>query len=129
MSSSSLSESNRQLIEKFYTAFSNSDYKTMGECYHSEIIFQDNAFGILRGKDPAIMWEMLISGSKTTARPLEVQFSNIIANDTTGSAHWDATYTFSSTGRLVINRIDASFVFKDGLIIQHTDVFDFWKWR
>lgn len=122
-------EINKQLIEKFYCSFSNYDYKSMGECYHNDIIFHDNAFGTLKGKDPALMWEMLITGSQKTTHPLEIKYSNIIANENTGSAHWIATYSFSSTGRLVVNSIQASFVFKDGLIIQHTDVFDFWKWR
>lgn len=123
------SEVNYKLIEKFYTAFSQHNYEIMRECYHPEIIFEDNAFGILKGKSVGDMWEMLISGSKKSTRPLEIVFSDVKADDLTGSAHWIATYSFSSTGRLVINSINASFIFKDGLIIKHTDVFDFWKWR
>jgi hypothetical protein len=45
------------------------------------------------------------------------------------SAHWDAHYRFSATGRLVLNRIDASFEFDpQGLILRHRDRFDFWAW-
>ena len=39
-----------------------------------------------------------------------------------------ARYTFSATGRKVLNRIDASFEFRDGLIVRHIDRFDFWRW-
>ena len=28
----------------------------------------------------------------------------------------------------VINEVAASFIFKDGLIINHQDDFDFWRW-
>ena len=44
------------------------------------------------------------------------------------SAHWEAMYTFSQTGRKVHNKIDAKFEFKDGLIIKHTDDFDLHNW-
>ena len=45
------------------------------------------------------------------------------------SAHWEAHYRFSATGRQVLNRIDAEFDFDDhGLITRHRDRFDFWAW-
>ena len=45
------------------------------------------------------------------------------------SAHWEPTYVFSATGRVVHNIIDAEFEFDDaGLITRHTDRFDFWRW-
>jgi hypothetical protein len=50
------------------------------------------------------------------------------ADDDSGRAHWEAHYRFSATKRLVHNRIDASFRFRDGLIIEHVDRFDFWAW-
>jgi hypothetical protein len=66
------------------------------------------------------MWEMLLKSSKD----LKVEFNTV----TTNSAHWDAWYSFSRTGRQVHNIIDATFEFKDGLIYRHTDRFDFWRW-
>ena len=39
-----------------------------------------------------------------------------------------ATYTFSGSGRKVVNRIDARFTFRDGLIATHVDTFDLWRW-
>ena len=45
------------------------------------------------------------------------------------SAHWEPTYLFSATGRVVHNVIDARFEFDaQGLISRHTDRFDFWRW-
>jgi hypothetical protein len=62
------------------------------------------------------------------ATDLEVTASNVQADDERGRAHWDARYTFGQTGRKVLNRIDAEFEFRDGLIVRHTDTFSFWKW-
>lgn len=116
---------NEALITKFYTAFANSDAQTMSECYHPKIHFIDPAFGLLKEEQVSKMWRMLIQRSKGN---IKIEFSNIKADETTGSANWVATYNFSKTNRNVINKIAAEFVFKDGLIIKHTDSFDVWKW-
>lgn len=115
---------NAQLITNFYTAFNNRDPKSMIACYHPQVVFTDPVFQTLQAKEAKTMWAMLLGRSQD----IRVEFSNVQANDTTGSAHWDATYTFTTTGRKVINRIDAAFEFKDGLIYRHTDSFDLWKW-
>ncbi|MBZ4035073.1 nuclear transport factor 2 family protein [Flavobacterium sp. 17A] len=116
---------NEALIAKFYTAFANADAKTMVECYHPKIHFIDPAFGLLKEDQVAKMWEMLLLKSKGN---IKIEFSNVKADDSTGSANWVATYNFSKTNRKVVNRIAAEFVFQDGLIIKHTDNFDIWKW-
>lgn len=113
-----------QLITKFYTAFAQKDWKTMQSCYHDEIVFNDPAFQNLKGKEAKAMWHMLA----LNAKDFSLEFNSIKASETTGAAHWEATYAFSRTGRKVVNKIDASFEFKEGLIINHTDRFDFWKW-
>ena len=70
------------------------------------------------------MWKMLTS----RAADLAVEVSDVRADDRVGSAHWEARYTFSATGRHVHNVIEASFELRDGLISRHTDTFDFWRW-
>jgi ketosteroid isomerase-like protein len=115
---------NEQLITRFYTAFASKDYKGMQACYADNIEFSDNAFPGLKGNEAKAMWHMLTAASAD----MVLTFSNIKANEITGSADWVATYTFSLTGRKVINRIHADFEFKDGKITRHTDTFDFWKW-
>lgn len=117
--------SNENLIAKFYTAFANADAKTMSECYHPKVHFVDPAFGLLKEQEVSLMWEMLILKSKGN---IKIEFSDIKADDFTGSAKWKATYNYSKTNRKVVNKISAQFVFKDGLIIKHTDSFDIWKW-
>ncbi|MFB9080399.1 nuclear transport factor 2 family protein [Flavobacterium procerum] len=116
---------NEALIDKFYTAFANSDAKTMCECYHPKVHFIDPAFGLLKENQVCKMWEMLLSKSKGN---IKIEFSNVKADSETGSATWTAQYNFSKTNRNVTNKIVAEFVFKDGLIIKHTDYFDIWKW-
>ena len=116
---------NEQLIFKFYTAFAKADTKTMCECYHANIQFQDPAFGILKDNDVCKMWNMLIDKSKGN---IKIEFSDVKADDYSGTAKWIATYNFSKTNRKVVNVIYAQFQFKDNLIIRHTDNFDLWKW-
>lgn len=116
---------NQQIIEEFYAGFAAHNADTMESCYHRDVVFHDPAFGTLKGKDASDMWHMLIARSKGN---LEIEFSDVKANETEGSAEWIATYIFSKTNRKVVNKIKASFAFKDGLIIRHSDHFDLWKW-
>lgn len=115
---------NEQLLQTFYSAFQEKDSKTMVTCYHEDIVFSDPVFQNLKGEKAGRMWTMLCKQGKD----LKLEFKDISANDKAGSAHWEATYTFSKTGRVVHNIIDAEFEFKDGKIIRHTDSFDLRKW-
>lgn len=115
---------NKDLIEKFYSSFQKLNSDSMVECYHENIEFSDPAFPNLKGSDAGNMWKMLCS----QAQDFELSFSDITADETTGSAHWEAKYLFSMTGRKVHNKIDATFKFQDGKIIHHKDQFNFWKW-
>lgn len=114
--------SNTALIEKFYTAFARADAETMVSCYTDDIAFEDPAFGPLRGADAKNMWRMLVNPG------LSLVFKQVWADGDKGGAHWEATYTFSKTGRKVVNKIDAQFEFRDGLICKHTDQFNFHSW-
>ena len=120
---------NADRLNRFYRAFAALDAAAMAECYAADASFQDEVF-TLQGRDEiAAMWRMLCTA--TRAKGLDawtLQFSDIAADDSDGRAHWEARYRFSATGRLVHNRIDARFVFRDGLIASHRDRFDFWAW-
>jgi len=115
---------NAELITRFYEAFARSDGDTMAACYTDDAKFSDPVFRGLTGRDPGGMWRMLTS----QAKDLKVEFRDVQADDHGGSAHWDAWYTFSATGRSVHNQIDATFVFRDGKIAEHEDVFDLYAW-
>lgn len=116
----------KELIDKFYTAFANLDAETMASCYHPDIVFNDPAFRDLKGNRAGNMWRMLCASQKD--KDMVVTYSQVVADDKKGSAHWEAHYEFSKTGRKVHNIIEAKFEFKDGLIIKHTDHFNLRKW-
>jgi ketosteroid isomerase-like protein len=112
------------ILQQFYTAFQQRNYKKMQECYHENATFQDPVFGTLTSVEVKTMWEMLL----TSARDLTIVFGDIKANECTASCRWEAWYTFSKTGRNVHNIIEASFELKDGKIFRHHDRFDLWRW-
>lgn len=115
----------RQTIEKLYTAFQQGDGDAMATCYHPDATFSDPAFRNLKGDEPADMWRMLLERSNGN---LKIEFEVLHADAEQGEAKWDAWYPFSTTGRKVHNKIHARFRFKDGLIIEHKDHFNFWSW-
>lgn len=114
-----------ELITTFYQNFSDRNIEEMVACYHDDIVFEDPAFGVLKGAAAKDMWRMLLSreGSDFT-----LVFSDVVADEKSGSASWKATYSYGPQKRKVINNITAQFEFKDGKIIKHTDTFDLWKW-
>ncbi|MCB0463400.1 MAG: nuclear transport factor 2 family protein [Flavobacteriaceae bacterium] len=112
----------KDLITKFYSAFQQLDANKMTSLYHKDIVFEDPAFGVLEGERARAMWQMLCESQKD--KNFKVEATNITEN----SAHWEAFYTFSKTGRNVHNKIDATFEFKDSLIIKHMDDFNLHNW-
>jgi ketosteroid isomerase-like protein len=112
------------VLHAFYGAFQRRDYRAMAACYTPDAEFHDSVFTHLSGWRVGAMWRMLCE----RAVDLRVAVDDIRASDTAGSAHWEAWYTFSQTGRSVHNRVDASFLFQDGKIRRHTDVFDLYAW-
>jgi ketosteroid isomerase-like protein len=115
---------NEQLVTEFYEAFARRDGEAMAACYHDEATFSDPVFVGLDADGVGQMWRMLtVRGSD-----LRVEFRDVQATDERGSAHWEAWYTFSTTGKKVHNIIEASFEFRDGKIVRHVDDFDFWRW-
>ena len=116
----------KQTIEQLYACFASLDARGMAACYADDAFFDDEAFS-LRGRH-AIggMWSMLTDAIRKQGRKdwkLEVR------DITDHSAHWEPTYRFSATGRLVHNVIDAEFEFdSQDLIKRQRDRFDFWRW-
>ena len=116
----------KDVVTKFYTAFKNLDAEAMSDCYHDDVVFADPAFGTLKGERAKNMWRMLCNSQK--GKEFRVTFSEVSVNKNIGTAHWEAKYNFSKTGRQVHNIISAEFEFKDRLIIKHTDTFNLHKW-
>ena len=115
---------NAAVIERFYGAFARRDGDEMAACYAPMSRFSDPAFGDLSGEEAGDMWRMLTSRGED----LVVELVEHDADETMGSARWIARYTFTQTGRKVVNDVRADFVFRDGLIEMHLDHFSFWRW-
>lgn len=116
-------DAHEALIERFYRAFQRRDAAGMAACYHRRAHFRDPVFD-LAGENIGQMWRMLCERGKD----LRLEFADVHAIDDHGSATWQAWYCFSQTGRPVHNVIRAEFAFAEGLIINHVDRFDFWRW-
>ena len=124
-SNSEIMMNNEELITRFYSAFQKLDAATMNSCYSDEIIFSDPVFGLLKGEEVRAMWKMLCKNAKD----FSLSFSNIQhLDDEYATCQWTASYTFSKTGRRVVNNIKAYMRFADGKIIEHSDAFKISKW-
>jgi ketosteroid isomerase-like protein len=113
-----------QLLREFYAAFARRDAEAMARCYHADIFFSDPVFPALRGAEAGDMWRMLLS----RATDLEVTLDEAFADEAGGRVRWTARYTFSRTGRKVVNHVSGLFAFRDGRIVRHFDNFSFWRW-
>jgi ketosteroid isomerase-like protein len=112
-------------IRDFYTAFGRGDGAAMQALYSPDVRFSDPVFGELRGPRAGAMWRMLTG----TAQDLRVELAEHAADGDRGSARWIAHYTFTRTGRPVVNDIRATFRFApDGRIAEHDDRFGLWRW-
>ncbi len=113
-----------KLIEQFYEAFARRDGDGMAACYADDVRFSDPVFPALEGEHARAMWRMLCG----RAKDLTIAASDISWDGSQGHAKWVALYTFAATGRKVENIIVATFSIKEGKIVDHKDVFDFWRW-
>ena len=119
-----MSKEEARIANNFYTAFQQKDAGGMAACYHTELEFEDPAFGKLSYDQASGMWAMLCE----SAKDLTVEFSILKVEENYVETKWLAEYSFSKTGRFVHNEIIAQMTLKDGKIIKHIDTFDLYKW-
>lgn len=112
------------LIERFYGAFGQRDGAAMAACYAPDVRFSDPVFVDLRGPEAGAMWRMLTD----RGTDLRIELLAHAADGERGTAHWRAHYTFTQTGRPVVNDVRAQMRFAGGLIAEHVDDFDFHRW-
>jgi ketosteroid isomerase-like protein len=117
--------SNKEVLERFYTAFQQGDAATMSSLYHPDGYFSDPVFQALTAEEAGSMWTMLIERSKGN---LAIEFHSIEEDEYSISCTWEAKYLFSKTERPVHNVIRTKMTIEDDKIIIHEDVFNFWKW-
>lgn len=116
----------RATIERLYSAFADLDGATMESCYATDAQFADEVFELDGRRAVGGMWRMLCAATRARGAG---NWTLEVGAVTERTAHWEAHYVFSATGRRVHNRIDAEFEFDPaGLIRRHRDRFDFWAW-
>ena len=116
---------NEATIRRFYAAFQKRDSTEMARCYADNIVFSDPVFPWLEGDSVKKMWEMLCGRGKD----LQISIGRIdLLDEEYATCEWEANYTFSGTGRPVINKVKAHMRLRDGFIIEHSDSFDMYKW-
>ena len=140
-----LVERNTQTMNKFYTAFVDSNPSLMSSLYGPSATFTDPVFRGLKGKEPAAMWHMLLLSKKKNkgGGPLPPppsppppgsapsrSYSVVSATSTTGVVRWEARYLAPGTSRPVHNVITTTMTFDErtGLIVEQVDDFDLHKW-
>jgi ketosteroid isomerase-like protein len=112
------------VADRFYAAFAARDWRTMGSLYADDARFTDPAFVDLDAAEVRAMWRMLISRGADLALEYRVLDETAVS----AAVHWTARYTFSQSGRKVVNEIDAEMTLRDGAIVRHVDRFDFHRW-
>lgn len=113
-------------IHALYAALDRHDGEAAAACYTDDAVFEDPAFGRLTGGAVKDMWRMLAERSDDLAVTLGDH--GVAEDGRSGWAHWSATYTFTDTGRKVLNEIDARYTFRDGLIAEQVDSFPLRRW-
>src|SRR5436190_20827283 len=79
----------------------------------------------MKAEEVMAMYEMLCKNDKD----FSLTFSDIQAIDEEYyTCKWTATYTFSKTGKKVVNNIKAFMKIKDGKIVEHSDAFRLSTW-
>jgi len=114
---------NDKVLQKYWTALGKGDGKTMATCYADDATFRDPIFA-LTGAEIGAMWRYLMDGKGD----LVVATKPLLIDNGTARGEWTATYTFTATGRKVVNHIFSNIEAHDGKIVAQEDLFPFWKW-
>lgn len=110
-------------VHRLYAAFEAGDADGMQDCYAEDATFRDEVFELHGAERIGGMWRMLLERGDD----LRITVTELHADERTGRATWQAEYTFGRDRR-VHNTVEATFRLADGLIVEHVDRFDFWRW-
>jgi ketosteroid isomerase-like protein len=109
-------------IEHLLNRYQALDHQTMAACYHEAATFRDIAFRLTGRKQIHAMWAMICQNGIT------VKVESVEEHGDSVRARIVDEYIFSETKRPVVNRIESTFQFRDGLIIAHDDSCDALDW-
>lgn len=110
--------SNKNLVETFFQSMGRGDFRTLNACYSHDIIYSDPIFGLLKGDDVRMMWQMLLEGAKDiSVKILEIED----VDEEYITCRYSISYFFEPTGRTISNLPKAFMRIKDEKIIEHSD--------
>lgn len=116
------SEETRAALTRFYDALARRDGETMAAMYAANARFEDPVFR-LSGADIGKMW----LGLMRRAREFSVAYTIAQAGRGWGTVECTARYLYGGR-RPVTNVIVGDLKLENGLIVEHTDRFDFPRW-
>ena len=117
--------SNKELINNFFSAFQQLDSRSMAGCYTDSIVFFNPLFGLLSATEVNGMWEMFC----TTAIDFSLTYGNIQQLDEEYyTCDWVATYRLPVSNRRVVSKVRANMRLAEGKIIEHSDAFSVHQW-
>jgi hypothetical protein len=112
----------KRIVETLFRSLQTLDHNAMAACYDETAAFSDIAFRLQGRQQIHTMWHMIC------LKGIDVQVQSIEDVGDIVHARIVDTYTFSDTGRKVINPIESSFEFRNGLIAVQRDSCDPLHW-
>ncbi len=112
----------REALVRFYDALVRRDPDTMRALYAESARFEDPIFR-LEGADIGRMWKGLLGRAKN----FSASYTIAQAGSGHGTVEWTARYLFGGKSP-VVNVILSDLRWKDGLIVEQRDNFDFPRW-
>jgi hypothetical protein len=127
-----------EVAQQFFSALSSLNAIAATEFYadgHSDL-FKDPVFGLEDSAHAKAIWKLLIASSlsysqKTGVEPLRIDVAGIQTNSQDENqvrVYWNATYTYSETGRYVENHLTSDLTIENGKITRQRDSFDYCRW-
>jgi hypothetical protein len=114
---------NALLLRRLFTSLQDRNHQAMADCYATSAVFRDIAFDLRDRGEIHAMWRMICTTTAVT-----VTIEGIEADDHSGRARIVDDYTFSDTGRRVVNPIESRFRFEHGRIVEQRDECDARSW-
>ena len=115
-----------QVAITYFEGFKNKNPEQMNALYKPDVqgIFNDPVFQNLNTHEVQSMWSMLLRASKDLTSTYKI----VEITDTSATVDWEAHYTYSATGRKVVNNVRSVMQIENGLIVKQNDTFDLGKW-
>jgi ketosteroid isomerase-like protein len=109
----------------FFEAFAQLNANAMCECYQKTAVFNDPVFGLLHYHELTAMWQMLCSNATNFSLQYETP---VTVDNEYVTVNWVARYTFSATGKAVVNKVKSFIRIQNGYITEQSDAFKLSKW-